>query len=95
AKIAVIPTASKIPDTGDIYVDIFTKLGVKEVHNLKIETRLDATNNKEYQDILSQWTGIFMTGGNQLLLSTTLGGTPVAQLSRRLNAKGVNVAGTS
>ncbi|MDE4976267.1 Type 1 glutamine amidotransferase-like domain-containing protein, partial [Francisella tularensis subsp. holarctica] len=64
-------------------------------HNLKIETRLDATTNKEYQDILSQCTGIFMTGGNQLLLSTTLGGTPVAQLIRRLNAKGVHVAGTS
>ena len=29
-----------------------------------------------------------MTGGNQLLLSATLGGTPVAQLIRRLNAKG-------
>ncbi|MDE4998673.1 Type 1 glutamine amidotransferase-like domain-containing protein, partial [Francisella tularensis] len=89
AKIAVIPTASKLPDTGDIYVDIFTKMGVKEVHNIKIETRLDATTNKEYQDILSQCTGIFMTGGKQLLLSTTLGGTPVAQLIRRLNAKGV------
>ena len=33
--------------------------------------------------------------GNQLLLSTTLGGTSVAQLIRRLNTKGVNVAGTS
>ncbi len=50
---------------------------------------------KEYQDILSKCTGIFMTGGNQLLLSTTLGGTPVVQLIYRLNAKGVNVAGTS
>ena len=59
AKIAVIPTVLKLPDTGDIYVDIFTKMGVKEVHNLKIETRLDATTNKEYQDILSQCTGIY------------------------------------
>ncbi|QIV95875.1 cyanophycinase [Allofrancisella inopinata] len=94
AKIAVIPTASKLPDTGDIYVDIFTKMGVKEIHNLKIETRLEATN-KEHQDKLSECTGIFMTGGNQLLLSTTLGGTPIAQLIRKLNAEGVNVAGTS
>ncbi|AFJ44002.1 cyanophycinase [Francisella orientalis] len=95
AKIAVIPTASKLPDTGDIYVDIFSKMGVKDVYNLKIETRLDATTNKDYQDLLAQSTGIFMTGGNQLLLSTTLGGTLIAQLIRRLNAKGVNVAGTS
>ena len=95
AIIAVIPTASKLEDTGDIYVDIFEKMGVKEVHNLKIESRLDATTNIGYQDTLSRCTGIFMTGGNQLLLSTTLGGTPIAQLIRRLNAKGVSVAGTS
>ena len=63
-------------------------MGIKEVHNLKIETRLDAIT-------ISQCTGIFMTGGNQLLFSTTLGVTPVVQLIYRLNAKGVNVAGTS
>ena len=36
-----------------------------------------------------------MTGGNQLRLSTTLGGTPLAQLIRRRNAAGMHVAGTS
>ena len=95
SKIAVIPTASKLSDTGDEYVNIFKSMGVKDAYNLKIESRLDATVNKGYQDTLAQCTGIFMTGGNQLLLSTTLGGTPIAQLIRRLNAKGVHVAGTS
>ena len=38
---------------------------------------------------------IFLTGGNQLRLSTTLGGTPVAKLIRRRNAQGAVVAGTS
>jgi cyanophycinase len=36
-----------------------------------------------------------MTGGNQLRLSTTLGGTPIAQAIRRRNAVGMHVAGTS
>ena len=36
-----------------------------------------------------------MTGGNQLRLSTTLGGTPLAQKIRRRNAAGMHVAGTS
>ena len=36
-----------------------------------------------------------MTGGNQLRLSTILGGTLVAQKIRRRNAAGVPVAGTS
>ena len=36
-----------------------------------------------------------MTGGNQLRLSTIMGGTPVAQAIRRRNAVGVHFAGTS
>ena len=40
-------------------------------------------------------TGIFFTGGNQLRLTTLLGGTPVAKLIRAQNASGVTVGGTS
>ncbi len=40
-------------------------------------------------------TGVFLTGGNQLRLSTILGGTEVATCIRRLNAAGAPVAGTS
>jgi cyanophycinase len=39
--------------------------------------------------------GVFLTGGNQLKLSTTLGGTPVTAMLRRRNAEGQVVAGTS
>jgi cyanophycinase len=38
---------------------------------------------------------VFFTGGNQLRLSTLLGGTSVARAVRQLNAAGVPVAGTS
>ena len=38
---------------------------------------------------------IFFTGGDQLRLVVTLGGTPLAQTIRRMNARGVPVAGTS
>ena len=44
---------------------------------------------------ISLSTGIFITGGNQLRLSTILGGTPIARLIRVLNADGIHVAGTS
>jgi len=40
-------------------------------------------------------SGIFFTGGNQLRLTTLLGGTPVAKLIRACNARGVTVGGTS
>ena len=39
--------------------------------------------------------GVFLTGGNQLRLSTMIGGTEVAKAIRRRNAEGMHVAGTS
>lgn len=94
ASIAIIPTASKMADTGDNYIEVFSSLGVKHAYNLKIEKRADCSN-PEYLEHVANATGIFMTGGNQLLLSTILGGTPIAQLIRRRNVAGVHVAGTS
>lgn len=94
AYIAIIPTASELPDTGETYVNLFKNLGVKHAFSLEIDKRADASR-EDYLEHLKNATGIFMTGGNQLLLSTTLGGTPVAQLIRRRNAAGVHVAGTS
>ncbi|MBP7847318.1 MAG: Type 1 glutamine amidotransferase-like domain-containing protein, partial [Burkholderiales bacterium] len=73
AVISVIPTASNLEDTGDRYVEIFQRLGVKKIYNNNITSRLDA-NNEIFVKQLTESTGIFMTGGNQLLLSTILGG---------------------
>lgn len=94
AVIAIIPTASKLPDTGANYEAIFTELGAKEATSLPINSREDAQRN-DYLEILNSATGIFITGGNQLRLSTIIGGTPVAQSIRKLNATGVHIAGTS
>jgi cyanophycinase len=44
---------------------------------------------------LEQASGVFFTGGNQLRLSTLIGGTPVAKATRMANARGVPVAGSS
>ena len=43
----------------------------------------------------TQVDGVFLTGGNQLRLSTMIGGTEVAKALRRRNAEGMHVAGTS
>jgi cyanophycinase len=94
ASITVIPTASELEDTGDNYVRIFTDLGVQDVISLPIVEREDA-QSEEHLDALERSTGIFITGGNQLRLSTILGGTPVSKAIRRLNAHGTHVAGTS
>ena len=94
ARVAVIPTASELDTTGGTYRGLFLDLGASAVDVLDFQKRADA-ERQDWLDALNGATGIFLTGGNQLRLSTILGGTPVAQQIRRLNARGVPVAGTS
>ena len=94
ADIVVIPTASQLRATGPRYERIFGELGAARVTALDFDTRRDAEEPGRL-DRLAQASGIFFTGGNQLRLSTLLGGTPVAKAVRQLNAAGVPVAGTS
>jgi len=94
ARIAIIPTASELEDTGRNYEKLFRKIGIQHARVLQILTREDC-HMDEFLQYLGDADGVFMTGGNQLRLSTTLGGTPVAQLIRRRNAAGMHVAGTS
>ncbi|MBW8367891.1 MAG: cyanophycinase [Arenimonas sp.] len=94
ANIVVIPSASKLRDTGPRYVALFKGLGAGEVESLDFDTRRDAEEPNRLAR-LEQATGIFITGGNQLRVTTLLGGTPVSRMIRSLNASGVHVAGTS
>ncbi len=94
ARIAVMPTASQLDDTGDRYAAVFSELGAGESIVLPILERSDA-DRPEYLEVLDSVSGIFMTGGNQLRLSTTLGGTKAARRIRRRNAAGMHVGGTS
>ena len=74
ANIVIIPTASNLEDTGDRYIEIFGKIGVAHAVSLPISERADA-DREEYIEQFEGATGIFITGGNQLRLSTILGGT--------------------
>jgi cyanophycinase len=90
----VIPTASRMHETGPRYEKIFNDLGAKRVAVMDFDTRRDCQEPGRLQRI-EEATGIFFTGGNQLRLTTLLGGTPVAKLIRVRNAHGVTVGGTS
>ncbi len=94
ADIVVIPTASQMETTGADYNRMFRDLGAGRVEFLPIISRADCENPK-FVEMLERATGIFLTGGNQLRLSTILGGAAIAQAIRRRNAAGVPVAGTS
>ncbi len=94
ARIAVIPTASRRPDAGTEYETLFRAMGAAAVQVLRLDQRAEAEDGAVLAAI-AEATGVFVTGGDQLRLSTTLGGTGVARLLRRRNAAGVPVAGTS
>ena len=94
ADIVVIPTASRLNETGPRYEKLFGDLGAARVTSMDFDTRRDCHEPGRLRR-LEEATGIFFTGGNQLRISTLLGGTPVAKLIRVRNASGVTVGGTS
>lgn len=94
ARIAVIPTASEARDTGRRYEELFRSLRAEKVWVLPFETRAQCEDPEELR-VLEKANGVFFTGGNQLRLSTILGGTACARQLRAMSAGGVAIAGTS
>ncbi|MHC4408355.1 MAG: cyanophycinase [Planctomycetota bacterium] len=94
ARIAIIPTASQDPDTPGRYEQVFKELGCGATSVLPFTERRDC-DSSEWLKELERADGAFLTGGNQLRLSTTLGGTKVASMLRRRNREGLHIAGTS
>jgi len=94
ADVVVIPTASRMHETGPRYQALFESIGAARVSVMDFDTRRDCHESGRLQR-LEEASGIFFTGGNQLRLATLLGGTPVAKLIRLRNAQGVTVGGTS
>jgi cyanophycinase len=95
AVVVVISTASSLGfEAGERYREIFTGLGIGTVRPLHAMTRQQA-NDEAYVDQLRDATGIFLTGGNQLRLSSTIGGTLLAEAVMERFHAGAVVAGTS
>ncbi|MEO5891237.1 MAG: cyanophycinase [Ferruginibacter sp.] len=96
-KIEVVTTASTIPyEVGENYLDAFGKIGCTDVNVMHIRNRADAIS-EEYLDRLRGCDTVMFTGGNQLRLSTTFGGTQFLRtiLQRYHLEAGFVVAGTS
>src|SRR5215510_284933 len=75
ARIEVITTASMIPnEVGNNYLNAFGKIGCTNIGLMHIRNRQD-TANKEYMDRIRACDAVMFSGGNQLRLSVTDGGT--------------------
>jgi cyanophycinase len=96
-RMEVITTASMIPyEVGENYLNAFGKIGCTNIGILPIRNRADAMNN-EYIDRISACDAVMFSGGNQLRLSSTFGGTNFLEiiLDRYDSENNFVVAGTS
>jgi cyanophycinase len=95
ARIVVIPTASSLgEEVVEVYDVLFRKLGAAEVVACRPENRSEA-HDPGLVARIDRATGVFMTGGNQLKLSSVICGTPVGDAVVRAHARGAVVGGTS
>jgi len=95
ASIGVLGTASANGQySADAYVDLFRRMGAKDAFAMPIASRSDAYNPK-YIRFMQQLSGAFFTGGNQLALTSAIGGTSLSQALFDMYARGGVVAGTS
>ena len=96
-RIEVITTASMIPyEVGDNYLNAFGKIGCTNIGVMHIRNRADAAN-AEYLERITTCDVVMFSGGNQLRLSSTFGGTAFLEtvLDRFYNEPTFVVAGTS
>lgn len=95
-EVEVITTASTIPDeVAENYRDAFSKLGCPSIGHMRIRNREDA-GKAEYIERLKKCNCVMISGGNQLRLSSILGGTEFLDiLKERYMDEDFVIAGTS
>jgi cyanophycinase len=94
-EVAVISTASSMGEEAtEFYSELLARLGMGRVTGLHPLTR-DEANDEFTARKLDHVTGVYLTGGNQLRLSSVVGGTAVERAILEAHERGAVVAGTS
>lgn len=95
ARIGILTTATEHPEeVGKEYREVFLRLGVRETDILNINTR-DEANSEENVRRIRDVTGFFFTGGDQLRITSILGGTKAYEALYHSFNQGTAVVGTS
>ena len=94
-RVGVITTASENPEQrGKDYQTVFTTLGASKIDIFNIKERVQANNRKSAKAI-ADLDLIFFTGGDQLRLTTIMGGTRMFDAIQEHLVNGALIAGTS
>src|SRR5215212_1587405 len=95
ARVVVMTVATDEPEeSGAEYKKVFKKLGVDDVQAVDVSTRQDVHDEKALK-IIEHATGIFFTGGDQIHITSLMGGTEMQELIRRKYEEGAVLGGTS
>ena len=95
AHLVVIATASECPEQREKeYADVFHRLGAGRVTPLRLDDRGDSNSDLAVSAI-EHATGVFFTGGDQLRITTVVGGSKVDTALHARLAGGMILAGTS
>lgn len=94
ARIAILPQASALADTGDYYQNFFRELGAGEAAAIEFRQRNEA-DSPERLAVLQKATGIFIAGGNQMRLMPLISGSAFEIELQKAYLRGVIVGGTS
>jgi cyanophycinase len=94
ARILVLPQASSLSNAGSGYSSWLKKLGARAATALEFRDRYQA-DRSQHLEALRKATGIFITGGVQLRLTSLLGGTKFERELLAAYRRGTVIAGTS
>ncbi|MDA8347113.1 MAG: cyanophycinase [Thermaerobacter sp.] len=94
-RIALLTAATQDPQGAyRRYREIFTRLGLGEVVHIGVEDRSDCAQREAAQAVRDA-DGIFFTGGDQLRITSLVGGTPVEAAIHAARGHGAVIGGTS
>jgi cyanophycinase len=95
ARIVIMTTATQLPEeVAAEYTEVFKRLGVKQIEAVDVSQRTDAMKPESVETI-EQATGVFFTGGDQLHITSLMGGTPLQKAIVERYEKDLIIAGTS
>lgn len=96
AVITVMTAATEHPETtGPSYKKLFEDLGVKKVNVIDVLDRADAMSEANADLLRKETTGVFFTGGDQVYITSLIGGSLLHDALRELYANSGVIAGTS
>ena len=91
----VVTVATLYPkEAAKKYREVFTSLGVNNIEILDINFREDSFKKKNIT-LIEKSKLIFFTGGDQLRITSLIGGTPVCEGLKEAGKKGKYIVGTS